>query len=55
VIFGGCEEMLGKVGSQSSGYSASAYVPGYGDGHEQESEKAEDRDCKEDIHASVEG
>jgi hypothetical protein len=28
-------------------------MPGYGDGRKQESEKGEDRDGKEDIHASV--
>ena len=45
--------MLGKVGLRCGGCSASAHVPGYGDGRKQESEKAEDRDGKEDIHASV--
>jgi len=45
--------MLGEVGLPLVGYPADAHMAGYGDGRKQESEKAEDRDGKEDIHASV--
>ena len=45
--------MVGKVGLRRVGYSAGAHMPRYGDGRKQESEKAEDRDGKEDIHAPV--
>jgi len=45
--------MLGEVGLRFGGYSAGANMPGYGDGCKQESEKAKDRDGKENIHAPV--
>jgi hypothetical protein len=53
VIFGGCEEMLGKVVLRFVRYSAGAHMPGYGDGRKQESDKAEDRNGNEDIHTPV--
>jgi hypothetical protein len=46
----GCEEMLGKVGLRTGGYSAAAHMSS--DGGEHEGEEAENRDGKEDIHMS---
>ena len=45
--------MLGEIGLRLVAYPAGAHMPGDGDRRTQESEKAEDRDGKEDIHASV--
>jgi hypothetical protein len=42
--------MLGKVWLRAGGYAAGAYMPGDGDGRKHESQKAEHRDGKEDIH-----
>jgi hypothetical protein len=55
LIFGCYKEVLGEILLRMGGWPASAYVPGDGDGRERESEKAEDRDGKEDIHVTNQG
>jgi hypothetical protein len=51
LIFGRGEEVLGKVVSRICGCLPGTRTPSNGYGPEHESEKAEDRNGKEDIHA----
>jgi hypothetical protein len=52
-IFNGSEEMLSEVELQMSRCPAGTHVSGDGDGREHESEKAEGRDGKENMHACL--
>ena len=53
LIFDGCQEIFGEVGLPTGRYPAAALMPSDGDGREHQSEKAENRDRKEDIHVPV--
>jgi len=53
LIVESCEEMMGEVCLRCCGSTARDHMPGNGDRRKQESEKAKDRDGKEDMHASV--